>query len=192
MGQKKTCYIGQRAALVTYSNENLAAFLQEKGITLNSPQFPFEKVEDFLIVYLDDLVIWSSKKIQDSTKVHQLLIKFLLWCTIKLGFKFPKSKVHIMPITFKLLGHQINTLENSTSIPDIKLSAFQELCPPQSTAEPISRLGTISYFSSYIPLLRIVTHPIQKMVTEGIFKWDTIHQMSWDSMKLLCSLKIVQ
>ena len=75
MGQKNACYIGQRATLVTYSNENLTAFLQEKGITLNSQQFPFEKVEAFLIVYLDDLVIWSSKKIQDSTKVHQLHVK---------------------------------------------------------------------------------------------------------------------
>ena len=57
MGQKNACYIGQRAALETYSNENVAALLQEKGITLNSTQFPFEKVKDFLLVYLDDLVI---------------------------------------------------------------------------------------------------------------------------------------
>ena len=74
MGQKNACYIGQRAALVIYSNVNLAAFLIEKNITLNSTEFPFEKVEDFLLVYLDDLVIWSSKKIQNSTKVHLLLI----------------------------------------------------------------------------------------------------------------------
>ena len=74
MGQKNACYIGQRAALVIYSTVNLAAFLIEKNITLNSTEFPFEKVEDFLLVYLDDLVIWSSKKIQNSTKVHLLLI----------------------------------------------------------------------------------------------------------------------
>ena len=121
MGQKNACYIGQRAALVTYSNINLAAFLAEKNITLKSEEFPFEKVEDFLLVYLDDLVIWSSKKIKNSTKVHLLLIEFLLWCTIKLGFKFSKSKVHIMPVTFKFLSRQFNTIENSTSIPDLKL-----------------------------------------------------------------------
>ena len=94
-----------------------------------------------------------------------------------------------MPNIFKFLGHQFNTLQNSTSFPDLKLSAFQELRPPQSTGEAISRLGTISYFSTYIPLLRIVTHPIQKMVTEEVFIWNRIHQMSWDCMKLLCSLK---
>ena len=54
MGQENACYIGQRAALVTYSNINLAAFLAEKNITLKSEEFPFEKVEDFLLVYLDD------------------------------------------------------------------------------------------------------------------------------------------
>ena len=62
MGQRNACFIGQRAALVTYSNENLAAFCQEKGITLNTPEFQLEKVGDFLIVYLDDLVIWNKKK----------------------------------------------------------------------------------------------------------------------------------
>ena len=58
-----------------------------------------------------------------------------------------------------------------------------------STAEAISRLGTISYFSSYIPLLCIVTYPIQEMVTSGLFKWTRLHQMAWDNMKLLCSLR---
>ena len=32
MGQKNACYIGQRAALVTYSNSNLAAFLADERI----------------------------------------------------------------------------------------------------------------------------------------------------------------
>ena len=94
-----------------------------------------------------------------------------------------------MPVTFKFLGHQFNTIQNCASIPDLKLSAFQELRPPQSIAKAISRLGTISYFSSYKPLLKIVSHPLQKMVTDGTFKWNRIHQMSWDCMKLLCSLK---
>ena len=123
MGKKNACYIGQRAALLTNSDDNLVAFLQEKGIDKNSTLFPFEKVSDLLLVYLDDLVIWSSKKIPNSTKVHLLLVEFLLWCTIKLGFKFSNSKVHLMPIQFKFLGHQFNTLSNSTSIPELKLSA---------------------------------------------------------------------
>ena len=125
MGQKNACYIGQRAALLTYYDDNLVAFLKEKGIDKNSSLFPFETVSDFLLVYLDDLVIWSSKKIPNSMKVHLLLVEFLLWCTIKLGFKLSKSKVHLMPIQFKFLGHKFNTLSNSTSIPELKLSAFQ-------------------------------------------------------------------
>ena len=119
MGKKNACYIGQRAALLTYSDDNLVAFLQEKGIDKNSTLFPFEKVSDLLLVYLDDLVIWSSKKIPNSTKVHLLLVEFLLWCTIKHGFKFSKSKVHLMPIQFKFLGHQFNTMLNSKSIPEL-------------------------------------------------------------------------
>ena len=97
MGQKNACYIGQRAALLTYYDDNLVAFLKEKGIDKNSSLFPFETVSDFLLVYLDDLVIWSSKKIPNSTKVHLLLVEFLLWCTIKLGFKFSKVSNFLRP-----------------------------------------------------------------------------------------------
>ena len=56
-------------------------------------------------------------------------------------------------------------------------------------AETISRLGSIAYFSSYVPHLRKITDPLQEMETFGVFRWDRIHQESWESMKLLCGLK---
>ena len=53
----------------------------------------------------------------------------------------------------------------------------------------ISRLGAINYFSSYIPLLKIITAPLQELYTSDVFKWEKVHQEAWESMKLLCSLK---
>ena len=76
-----------------------------------------------------------------------------------------------------------------TAIPPNKCEAFQQLRNPISCAEMISRLGEINYFSSYIPLLKIITAPLQEMCTSGVCKWQKVHLEAWESMKLLCSLK---
>ena len=129
--------------------------------------------------------MWSSKDYKDSTKVLLLLVEFVMCCTIKMRFKLSKGKTHIMMETFKLLGHWFDTMTGSTSIPPLKLSAFMDLRSPLSKAEAVSRLGTISYFSSYVPLLRLVSLPIQQIITsEEGFKWERIHQLAFDSMKL--------
>ena len=81
-------------------------------------------------------------------------------------------------------------MTGSTSIPPLKLFAFLELRSPLSKAEAVSRLGTISYFASYVPLLRLISLPIQQMITsEKGFEWNRIHQLAFDSIKLLCSLQ---
>ena len=105
------------------------------------------------------------------------------------GFKLAKSKVHLFPKSFKFLSHYFETDKNCTTIPPNKCEAFQNLRNPLSCAELISCLGAINYFTSYIPMLKIITAPLQEMCTSGIFKWEKVHQEAWNSMKLLCSLK---
>ena len=155
MGARNSCFIAQRAALLTYSLENLIIFCKERGLHFNSDEFPFNNVSQFILIYIDDVCLWLSKDYKDSTKVHLLLIEFVMYCTIKMGFKLSKGKTHIMPVTFKFLGHWFDTMTGATSIPPLKLSAFMDLRSPLSKAEAVSRLGTISYFSSYVPLLKL-------------------------------------
>ena len=113
-----------------------------------------------------------------------------MYCTVKMGFKLSKGKTHVMPVSFKFLGYWFNTMTRSTSIPPLKLNAFLELRSPLSKAEAVSRLGTILYFASYVPLLRLISLPIQHMITsEKGFEWNRIHQLAFDSIKLLCSLQ---
>ena len=86
MGARNACYTGQRAALLTYSQENLLTFLKEKGLELKSEIFPFTNVTEFVLVYIDDICIWSSKNYKNSEKTHLLLLEFVLWCTTGDGF----------------------------------------------------------------------------------------------------------
>jgi hypothetical protein len=107
-----------------------------------------------------------------------------------MGFKLSKGKTYVMPESFKFLGHWFNTLLGTTGIPPLKLNAFLGLRSPQSKAEAVSRLGTIAYFSQYVPLLRLISLPIQHMITaEEGFKWNRIHQLAFDTIKFICSLQ---
>ena len=61
MGARNSCFIAQRAALLTYSQENLITFCKEKGLHFNSDEFPFDNVSQFILIYIDDVCLWSSK-----------------------------------------------------------------------------------------------------------------------------------
>jgi hypothetical protein len=143
-----------------------------------------------VICYIDDICIYSSKDLKNSSAIHLLLLLFVMYCTIKMGFKLSKGKTFIMPESFKFLGHWFNTLQGTTGIPPMKLNAFLGLRSPLSKAEAVSRIGTIAYFSNYVPLLRLISLPIQHMITaEKGFEWNKIHQLAFDSIKLICSLQ---
>ena len=82
MGVKNDVYIAQKAALLVYSDGNLTIFLQEKGIKKGSEQFSFYSVSQFLLIYLDNLCLFTPKRIKDANRLHLFLIEYLLYCTI--------------------------------------------------------------------------------------------------------------
>ena len=54
IGVSLSSYIGLQVTTITYSNDNLDSFLQMKGLTKNSTDFPYSTVQQFLIIYMDD------------------------------------------------------------------------------------------------------------------------------------------
>ena len=77
-GIKNAVYVAQKGALLTYSDANLTIYLQEKGITKRSEQFPFYSVTQFLLIYLDDLCLFTPEGIKDANRLHLFLIEYLL------------------------------------------------------------------------------------------------------------------
>ena len=111
-GLENAVYVAQKAALLTYSNANLEIFLQEKQLKKGTAQFPFYDVNEFLLIYLNDLCIFSPKGIENADKVHLFLVEFLPFCTIKLVYKMAKNKVQLFPASFKFWGHYFETDKN--------------------------------------------------------------------------------
>ena len=79
---------------MTYSEETMLKFLKLKGWEINSTEWPFKTVMDFLILYLDDICVYSLNNFPNHIKVHFNLIEFLLYATMTWGFKIGPAKFH--------------------------------------------------------------------------------------------------
>jgi hypothetical protein len=76
MGIRNAVYVAQKATLLTYSDKNLDIFLDEKSVTKGSKEFPFYKVEDFLLAYIDDLCLFTPKQVENAETLHLFLVEF--------------------------------------------------------------------------------------------------------------------
>ena len=61
MGLKSSPFYVQMISEKIFSNDNLAKFCEIEGLELGSVDFPFKDVEEFRIVYIDDLLIHTLK-----------------------------------------------------------------------------------------------------------------------------------
>ena len=178
MGYKNSCFIGQTATEITYSQNTMMKFLQYNGWLLNSPNWPFGNISEIIIVYSDDVALFSPNDIPNAVQIHKNVIEFVLYATIMYGFKIGKSKFEPFVTKFKFLGHFFNVEKECTTIPPAKLEHFKNFRSPASTAEALSRLSILSYYRKYIPLFKVLVQPIHDMAMSGTFRWDMKHQLA--------------
>ena len=69
--------MAQKATLLTYSDKNLDKFLDEKSVEKGSIQFPFHKVEEFLLCYIDDLCLFTPREVDNAVTLHLFLVEFI-------------------------------------------------------------------------------------------------------------------
>ena len=162
MGCSLSSFVGSQVTNITYSNEHLTTFLQIKQLEKNTPTFPYSTIDQFLIIYADDLVIFSDRDQENAEDIHILLVEFILFCSIRMGLKFARNKTIVMSNEFQFLGHTFK--DSANSIPESKRNNFKKMRPPRSQAECISCLASISYFENTLPQLRKVAAPIFDMV----------------------------
>ena len=92
MGWTNDSFVAQRATEMTYSQETMLKFIKMKGWTLDSDEWPFKNVSEFVILYLDDICVFSLNNIPNHVKVHFNVIEFLLYATASWGFKIGPAK----------------------------------------------------------------------------------------------------
>ena len=188
MGFKNACFVGQSASELTYSQQTMLNFLKYKNWTLNSDNWPFSDISEILIVYIDDIAIFSPNNIPNSEKIHGNLLEFVFFATLQYGFKIGKNKFEPFVKNFRFLGHQFDVERGCTMIPPSKVELFRNFRSPRSTAETLSRLSILSYYRKYIPLFKIIVQPLHQMAMSGSFEWQEKHQLAWKATLLLATL----
>ena len=122
MGLKSAPFYAQMFSEWIFSNENLKKYCEQKGLILGSKEFPFTDVEQFRIIYIDDLLLHTLKEF--GLEAHLKVIDFVLWAVSISGVKFSRKKTKILEPVLKWLGHEYNSVENWSEIPAERQNAF--------------------------------------------------------------------
>ena len=81
MGFKNSCYVGQAASELTYSQSTMIKFLEFKEWKLNSGNWPFSNINEFLIVYVDDISVFSPRNIPNAIQIHCNVLEFTFFAS---------------------------------------------------------------------------------------------------------------
>ena len=86
---------------------------------------------------------------------------------------------------FVFLGLFWNLNESASMVQNDRVKAILQHRVPRSMPELASRLATISYFSSFISLMKRIAMPLYFIVRTGQFKWTQVHLESYNNLLYL-------
>ena len=142
-------------------------------------------LDKFLIVYLDDLVVYS-KNLDDH--LHQLELIFIRLREHKLYAKL--EKCNFMQKQIKFLGHLV--LADGIRVHPEKVKSIVDWQTPTSVKDVRSFLGISGYYRNFIQNYSKVASPLTELLKdEQRFKWGEEQQSAFKFLKQLTSAPIL-
>ena len=141
----------------------------------------------FLLVYLDDLLVYSK-----TFDEHMEHLERLLQRVTETGLKLKASKCQFLRREVTYLGHTISA--DGVSCESGKVECVQNWPTPTTTTELRSFLGFASYYRRFISGFARIAGPLHDLVSEGAKHskkkaadvsrlWGPKHQEAFDSLK---------
>jgi len=136
-----------------------------------------EGLSNFLIAYLDDLLIFSET-LEDHLSHIQTVFNRLRQHNLKLKLK----KCSFMEKTTKYLGFIVDALGIR---PDpSKVQVIQSLPTPTTVTQVRGIIGMLSYYRRFIPKFSEIAIPLIELTKKyAHFRWDNVHQVAFDTLK---------
>ena len=120
---------------------------------------------DFAIVYLDDIIIFSTTVEEHLSHIKQVFEKL---CTAKLSMKF--SKYHFFTKEIQYLGHILST-KGIQPLPS-KSQAIQNMHPPKTPKQVHAFLGLVGYYKKFIKNFAKIAKPLTLLTHQQVkFDW---------------------
>src|SRR3954462_9234197 len=136
-----------------------------------------EYLDKFVVVYLDDILIYSKNEEEHAEHLRLVLIKLREHC---LYAKFSKCEFWLPEVTY--LGHVISAKGNSVN-PE-RVQAVLDWPPPESVKQVRSFLGLARYCRRFIENFSKVAQPLTELLKKDTkFQWTPKCEESFQELK---------
>ena len=164
------------------------------GITNAPAQFTFmmnnllgEYLDKFVIVFLDDVLIYSAnpqdhvdhlRKVLGRLRHHQLYAK--------------ASKCDTMKISVEFLGQQIYA--GGMTPTEAKLKAVRGWTIPQNVRDICSFLGFANYYRRFVRNFAEIADPLTSLTRkDAVWQWEPFQRRAFQQLKnMLCAALVLQ
>jgi hypothetical protein len=148
-----------------------AAFMEAMNRMLH------EFLDDFVVVFLDDILIYSKTEAEHEQHLH-----LVLGALRKNQFygKLKKCPFWLSEVAF--LGHVIN--QQGIAVDPKNVAAVVEWKRPSSVSEIRSFLGLAGYYRRFVPNFSSIAKPLTRLLEKGVlFVWSSDCDVSYQTLK---------
>ena len=131
-----------------------------------------------LILYLDDILVFSDSFQQMITRLRWIFIKLRSY-----GLKIKPKKCVLFQQRVTFLGHVVSA-KGIESDPD-KIRAVIDWDTPTSVKEVRSFLGLTGYYRKFVPKYSSIASPLTNLTKDEVkFEWTAECQEAFESLKV--------
>ena len=136
----------------------------------------------FVVVYLDDVLIYSKDEHAHAKHLRQVLQKLR---EHQLFGKLQKCEFFVSSLEF--LGHKVTA--QGIAVLERKVQALREWPTPNDKTQTRSFLGLANYYRRFVPAFSAIARPLTDLTRKNVaFKWDAECEASFELLKQkLCS-----
>ena len=127
--------------------------------------------------YLDDILVFGKTVEEHTQNVEKVLQRIR-----EFGFTLKKTKCNFFKTELTYLGRVVSAA--GTKPDPLKVEAVLKMTSPKNISELRSYLGAVSYYMEYIPNMRKLRDPLDKLLQKGSeWKWTSNCQQSFEDFK---------
>ena len=136
-----------------------------------------EYLDKFVMVYLDDILIYSKTEEEHAEHLRLILEKLR---EHKLYAKYSKYEFWLPEVTY--LGHVIS--KNGVAVTPERIEPILDWTPPNTVKQVRSFLGLASYCRRFVENFSKVAKPMTNLLHKGVkFEWTDKCQESFEALK---------
>src|SRR4051812_20177884 len=136
-----------------------------------------EYLDKFVVVYLDDILIYSKTDEEHAGHLRLVLEKLR---EHQLYAKYSKCEFWLPKVTY--LGHVIS--KDGIAVNPERIQAILDWTPPKTVKQVRSFLGLASYCRRFVEIFSKIARPMTNLIHKGIkFEWTAKCQESFEALK---------